>query len=124
MWPGARFAGIAREEFPAPVGAVLPFDTPEEAVRIANDSIDGLAAAVRTRDVGRGHRMARDIEAGVIRVNCFDHGDVTRHRERFKAVGQRSQQVPRERRRPHAEQFGVGASRLRLSTCSNGRRVA
>ena len=78
---------IAREEIFGPVGAVIPFDTPEEAVRIANDSLYGLAASIWTRDVGLAHRMARDIEAGVIWVNCFDHGDATQPWGGFKQSG-------------------------------------
>jgi len=78
---------IAREEIFGPVGAVIPFDTPEEAVAIANDSIYGLAAGIWTRDVGLAHRMARDVEAGVIWVNCFDHGDMTQPWGGYKQSG-------------------------------------
>jgi len=68
---------IAREEIFGPVAAVIPVDGPDEAVRIANDTIYGLAAGVWTRDVGRAHRLARDLEAGNIWVNCFGEGDMT-----------------------------------------------
>jgi len=78
---------IAREEIFGPVGAVIPFDTPQEAVAIANDSIYGLAAGIWTRDVGLAHRMARDVEAGVIWVNCFDHGDMTQPWGGYKQSG-------------------------------------
>lgn len=78
---------IAREEIFGPVGAVIPFDTPEEAVRIANDSIYGLAAGIWTGNVGTAHRLARDIEAGVIWVNCFDHGDMTQPWGGYKQSG-------------------------------------
>lgn len=78
---------IAREEIFGPVCAVIPFDTPADAVRIANDSIYGLAASVWTGNLGTAHRMARDIEAGVIWVNCFDHGDMTQPWGGYKQSG-------------------------------------
>jgi acyl-CoA reductase-like NAD-dependent aldehyde dehydrogenase len=62
---------IAREEVFGPFTVVLPFDTEEEALRIANDSQYGLAAAVRTNNVARALRFAEDLEAGIIWVN--DH---------------------------------------------------
>lgn len=68
---------IAREEVFGPVGAVNPFDTPEEAVQIANDSIYGLSAGIWTGNVGTAHRLAKNIEVGLIWINCFDHGDMT-----------------------------------------------
>jgi acyl-CoA reductase-like NAD-dependent aldehyde dehydrogenase len=62
---------IAREEIFGPFTVILPFDTEEEALRIANDSPYGLAAAIRTNNVARAHRFAEDLEAGIIWIN--DH---------------------------------------------------
>ncbi len=62
---------IAREEVFGPFTVILPFDTEEEALRIANDSQYGLAAAVRTNNVARALRFAEDLEAGIIWIN--DH---------------------------------------------------
>lgn len=78
---------IAREEIFGPVTGVIPFDTLEEAVEIANDSIYGLAAGIWTSNVSAAHRMARDVEAGVIWVNCFDHGDMTQPWGGYKQSG-------------------------------------
>ncbi|WP_236787619.1 aldehyde dehydrogenase family protein [Amycolatopsis sp. GM8] len=60
---------VAREEIFGPVLSVLPFETEEDAVRIANDSTYGLTAAVWTRDISRALRMARELEAGFTWVN-------------------------------------------------------
>jgi acyl-CoA reductase-like NAD-dependent aldehyde dehydrogenase len=68
---------IAREEIFGPVASVIPFQTLDEAVSIANDTIYGLAAGVWTRDLDKAHRLIKEIEAGVIWVNCFDEGDMT-----------------------------------------------
>ena len=62
-------AAIAREEIFGPVMAVMPFDTEEEALRIANDSPYGLAAAVWSRDIFRCLRVVKKLEAGVVWVN-------------------------------------------------------
>ena len=59
------------------VASVIPVDGIEEAVAVANDSIYGLAAGVWTSNLNTAHRLVRDIEAGIIWVNCFDEGDMT-----------------------------------------------
>jgi acyl-CoA reductase-like NAD-dependent aldehyde dehydrogenase len=78
---------IAREEVFGPVAAVLPFKTIDEAVSIANDSIYGLSASVWTSDVTTAHKVARDLEAGVVWVNCYDVGDMTQPWGGFKQSG-------------------------------------
>lgn len=79
---------IAREEIFGPVAAAIEVDGVEEAVSIANDSIYGLAAGLWTRDLNAAHKAIRDIEAGVIWVNCFDHGDMTQPFGGYKQSGQ------------------------------------
>jgi len=66
---------IAREEIFGPVLAVIPFDTEDEAVAIANDSVLGLAAGLWTKDLKRGHRVAHRLEAGTVWVNAFNRYD-------------------------------------------------
>jgi gamma-glutamyl-gamma-aminobutyraldehyde dehydrogenase len=78
---------IAREEIFGPVASVIPFEDLEEAVEIANDTIYGLAAGIWTRDLGTAHRLIREIEAGVLWVNCFDEGDMTQPFGGYKQSG-------------------------------------
>ena len=60
---------VAREEIFGPVVSVIPFDTEEEAIRIANDTPYGLAGSLWTRDGARQLRVARAIRTGVLGVN-------------------------------------------------------
>ena len=78
---------IAQEEIFGPVAAVLPFKSTEEALSIANGTIYGLAASIWTRDVSTAHKMARAVQAGVVWVNCFDHGDMTQPWGGYKQSG-------------------------------------
>jgi aldehyde dehydrogenase (NAD+)/betaine-aldehyde dehydrogenase len=67
---------IAQEEFFGPVLVVIPFDTPEEAVTIANGTPYGLAAGVYTRDLRLAHWTADRLVAGQVYVNEWWAGGV------------------------------------------------
>ena len=67
---------IAREEIFGPVLCVIPFEDEADAIRIANDSPFGLAAGIWSRDIGRVHRVAAQLEAGRIVVNEYGGGFV------------------------------------------------
>ena len=60
---------IAQEEIFGPVLVVIPFDTEEEAIRIANDTVFGLTAGVWTSDPAKAERYARAVRAGTVFVN-------------------------------------------------------
>jgi betaine-aldehyde dehydrogenase len=62
-------ARIAREEIFGPVASVIPFEDERDALRIANDTTFGLAAAVWSRDIYRALRMVKGIRAGIVWVN-------------------------------------------------------
>jgi aminomuconate-semialdehyde/2-hydroxymuconate-6-semialdehyde dehydrogenase len=64
-------ARCVKEEIFGPVCHVQPFDHEDEAIALANDSLYGLAAALWTQNLSRAHRLARQLEAGIIWVNCW-----------------------------------------------------
>jgi len=89
----AIFAGVTptmklwREEVFGPVLAVTRFEDEEEAVRLANSTAYGLAAAVWTGSLGTAHRMVRAINAGVVHVNTYGGTDLTVPLGGFKQSG-------------------------------------
>ena len=60
---------VMREETFGPVLPIMTFQTDDEAVRLANDSIYGLTASVWTKDIARGKRLAEQLDAGTVMVN-------------------------------------------------------
>jgi len=72
IWTGLPdTASVCREEVFGPCCHISPFDSEEEVIQRANDTEYGLAAAVWTRDLQRGHRVAARIEAGLVWVNSW-----------------------------------------------------
>jgi gamma-glutamyl-gamma-aminobutyraldehyde dehydrogenase/4-guanidinobutyraldehyde dehydrogenase/NAD-dependent aldehyde dehydrogenase len=78
---------IAAEEIFGPVLSIITFDTQEEAIAIANDTIYGLAAAIWTRDISKAHSVARALRAGTVHVNSYDEDDITVPFGGFKQSG-------------------------------------
>lgn len=68
---------LFKEEVFGPILSVTTFNTIEEAIALANDSVYGLAGSVYTSNLRHAIKLARAIQAGVVTVNCFGEGDVT-----------------------------------------------
>lgn len=78
---------IAQEEIFGPVVVVIPFYNEAEAIRLANDSIYGLGAAVWTKSMNAAHRLSRAIRSGTVWVNTFDRSSLTTPFGGFKQSG-------------------------------------
>jgi len=78
---------VVREEIFGPVAAVMPFDTEDEVVGLANDTEYGLAAGVWTQNLALAHRMSRRLEAGTIWVNTYRAMSPMSPRQGFKHSG-------------------------------------
>jgi len=78
---------IAREEIFGPVLAVLTFDDFEHGVRLANQTIYGLAAGIWTKDIQKAHRAAKAIRAGTVWINSYNFYDSGAPFGGFKASG-------------------------------------
>jgi aminomuconate-semialdehyde/2-hydroxymuconate-6-semialdehyde dehydrogenase len=60
-----------QEEIFGPVVTIMPFDTEEEVLMMANSTIYGLASTVWTQDITKAHRVANEIHAGIVWINCW-----------------------------------------------------
>jgi phenylacetaldehyde dehydrogenase len=68
---------VVKEEIFGPVVTAMPFNDPEEIIPRANDSTYGLAAAVWTRDINKAHRIAAELRAGTVWINCYNIFDAS-----------------------------------------------
>jgi aldehyde dehydrogenase (NAD+) len=78
---------IAREEIFGPVLSVIRFSDMNEVIERGNKSMYGLAAAVWTKDITKAHRMAAELRAGTVWVNCYDVFDAAAPFGGFKMSG-------------------------------------
>jgi acyl-CoA reductase-like NAD-dependent aldehyde dehydrogenase len=78
---------ICQEEIFGPVATIMPFDTEDELVKLANDTNYGLAAGIWTRDLARAHRMASTLDAGTVWVNTYRAMSPMSPRSGFKQSG-------------------------------------
>jgi acyl-CoA reductase-like NAD-dependent aldehyde dehydrogenase len=69
-------SSFVQEEIFGPVLTVQPFDSEDEAIRLANDTPYGLAAGLQTTNVTRAHRVAAELKAGLVWVNSWGVLDV------------------------------------------------
>ncbi len=78
---------IAQEEIFGPVVCALPFKDVNDLVKRANNTVYGLSAGIWTRDIGKAHRLAKDIKAGTVWVNCYNCFDAASPFGGFKQSG-------------------------------------
>jgi aldehyde dehydrogenase (NAD+) len=78
---------IACEEIFGPVMSIIPFKDIDEVIQRGNRSMYGLAAAVWTKDITKAHRLAAELKAGTVWVNCYDVFDAAAPFGGFKMSG-------------------------------------
>lgn len=78
---------VAQEEIFGPVASIIKFDTVEEAIREANNTQFGLAAAIWTRDIKKAHKLARSLRAGTVWINTVSTTDNALPFGGYKASG-------------------------------------
>jgi gamma-glutamyl-gamma-aminobutyraldehyde dehydrogenase len=94
---GAYVGALSGKTFAktSPVVVVIAFEDEAEAIRLANDTIHGLGAAVWTSDMNAAHRLTRAIRAGTVWVNAYDRSSLTTPFGGFKQSGFGGDRSPR-----------------------------
>ena len=113
---------IAQDEMFGPAVRVMPFETTEEAIRIANDNAFGLSGAIHTKDVEYGAELAKQIESGMVHVN----GGTINDEPLVAFGGEKASCVDRLNGRWALEEFTTLKCRLAVATLIEvgfGRRV-
>ncbi len=105
---------ILREEIFGPVLAIVPFETEDEAVRLANDTEYGLVSYVFTRDLARGQRMIERLDTGMMGLNVGVVSNAAAPVRRHEAVGPRPRGRPRGHPRVPADQVHAHPGPVRL----------
>ncbi len=100
---------IVREEIFGPVVSIIPFDTEEEAIRLANATPYGLSGSIWTRDIGRALRAAKGVQAGVLSDQLEQLGPHRGAVRRLQDVGHR----------PRAGDARASSCTPRRRTCSS-----
>ncbi len=103
---------IAQEEIFGPVLAVIPYEDEDDAVRIANDSVYGLAGSVYTTDNDKALQIARKIRTGTYAVNMYAFDPGAPPFGGFKNSGIGRENGPRGHRGVHRGQEHPAAVRL------------
>jgi betaine-aldehyde dehydrogenase len=87
LWPVSDDHPAVHDEIFGPVAVVVPFDTEQDAIRLANDTIYGLSGSVWTRDGAKALRVARALESGNLSINSNSSVRVTTPFGGFKQSG-------------------------------------